>query len=62
MLVLTVSNTCYLNSVLQFLYAIKPVREAVMSFEERDPAARGGDESPKEMEQRVKVESSRRCK
>lgn len=28
-----IGNTCYLNSLLQFYYTIKPVRETVMNFE-----------------------------
>ncbi|KAH6637727.1 ubiquitin C-terminal hydrolase-like protein [Boeremia exigua] len=33
-------NTCYLNSVLQFLFTIKPLRELVLNFEayEQDPS------------------------
>ncbi|WVQ72603.1 hypothetical protein IAR50_002161 [Cryptococcus sp. DSM 104548] len=29
-----IGNTCYLNSILQYLYSIKPLREAVMEFEQ----------------------------
>nr|ODN88380.1 hypothetical protein L203_02993 [Cryptococcus depauperatus CBS 7841] len=28
-----IGNTCYLNSILQYLYAIKPLREAVLCFD-----------------------------
>ena len=33
-------NTCYLNSVLQFLFTVKPLRELVLNFEayEQDPS------------------------
>jgi hypothetical protein len=48
--------------VLQFLYAIKPVRDTVMAFEQTAPSVPESDETPKAMEKRVKVESSRRCK
>ncbi|KAF2198172.1 cysteine proteinase [Delitschia confertaspora ATCC 74209] len=38
-----IGNTCYLNSVLQFLFTIKPLREVVLNFEqymqERTPEA-----------------------
>ncbi|EIW70776.1 hypothetical protein TREMEDRAFT_68214 [Tremella mesenterica DSM 1558] len=29
-----IGNTCYLNSILQYLYSIKPIRDAVMEFEQ----------------------------
>lgn len=29
-----IGNTCYLNSVLQFLFTIKPLREMVLNFEQ----------------------------
>ncbi|KAK4683835.1 hypothetical protein P7C73_g6382, partial [Tremellales sp. Uapishka_1] len=29
-----IGNTCYLNSILQYLYSIKPVREAILAFEQ----------------------------
>jgi ubiquitin carboxyl-terminal hydrolase 25/28 len=35
-----IGNTCYLNSVLQFLFTIKPLRELILNCEEymQDPA------------------------
>lgn len=56
-----IGNTCYLNSVLQFLYAIKPVRDAVISFDATEAEPPSADETEKEMEKRVKVQSSQRC-
>lgn len=56
-----IGNTCYLNSVLQFLYAVKPIREAVMSFAQATPEAPPADEDDKAMEKRIKLQSSRRC-
>ncbi|ODO08058.1 hypothetical protein I350_03641 [Cryptococcus amylolentus CBS 6273] len=29
-----IGNTCYLNSILQYLYSIKPLREAVLEFDQ----------------------------
>lgn len=57
-----IGNTCYLNSVLQFLYAVKPIRDAVLGFEQAPFEAPPEDEDPKAMEKRVKIQSSCRCK
>lgn len=46
--------TSYLNSILQYLYSIKPVREAVLQFEQNDD----GPTTPVKPE----VERSKRCK
>ena len=35
-----IGNTCYLNSILQYLYSIKPLREAVMSFEDGEETSK----------------------
>jgi ubiquitin carboxyl-terminal hydrolase 25/28 len=36
-----IGNTCYLNSVLQFLFTIKPLRDLILQFEDhlQDPSA-----------------------
>lgn len=31
-----IGNTCYLNSLLQYYFSIKPIRDMVLEFEERD--------------------------
>ena len=41
-----IGNTCYLNSILQYMYSIKPLREAVMHFEQ----AGLGSETPQKPE------------
>lgn len=46
----------YLNSILQFLYSIKPLRDAVLSFEQ------GADATSTSGVRKPEVERSRRCK
>ncbi|KAL1413629.1 ubiquitin-specific protease ubp2 [Vanrija albida] len=56
-----IGNTCYLNSVLQFLYTVKPVRDAVTNFEESLINMAGDEEdSAKNKEKLLKVQSSQR--
>jgi ubiquitin carboxyl-terminal hydrolase 25/28 len=43
-----IGNTCYLNSVLQFLFTIKPLRDAVL-----DPNNFVGDLPPEELETKI---------
>lgn len=58
-----IGNTCYLNSVLQLLYALKPVRDAVMAFADGDstPASNSSRESENAGERRVKLQTSKHC-
>ncbi|BEI89970.1 uncharacterized protein CcaverHIS019_0300400 [Cutaneotrichosporon cavernicola] len=53
-----IGNTCYLNSVLQFLYAVKPIRDAVLAFEQTPSEAPLEDEDTKATEKRIKIQSS----
>lgn len=46
-------NTCYLNSILQYLYTIKPLREAVLIFEQ--------DKSKIVPTSKSEVERAKRC-
>lgn len=57
-----IGNTCYLNSVLQFLYAVKPIRDAVLAFEQVPSDAAPEDEDTKATEKRIKIQSSCRCR
>lgn len=58
-----IGNTCYLNSVLQLLYALKPVRDAVMTFTDdgSSPASDASGESENAAERKVKLQTSKHC-
>ncbi|ORY34116.1 hypothetical protein BCR39DRAFT_518545 [Naematelia encephala] len=41
-----IGNTCYLNSILQYLYSIKPLREAVLAFDQSTSEESGRSSKP----------------
>ena len=61
-----IGNTCYLNSVLQFLFTIKPLRNMVMecndNFQELSPEALASKRVGRTAVSRARAETAQQCK
>ncbi|KAK4700117.1 hypothetical protein P7C70_g6136, partial [Phenoliferia sp. Uapishka_3] len=60
-----IANTCYLNSLLQYFFTVRELRETILTYSGNFKAVTGNDELPRvggRLVTKAEVERSRRCK
>jgi len=56
-----VAQTCYMNSLFQYYFTIKPLRNAILNFEQHEEGDLSDEELKKKQISRWELQRSKRC-
>jgi ubiquitin carboxyl-terminal hydrolase 25 len=56
-----IAQTCYMNSLFQYYFTIRPLREAILHYENHEEADLGVDELKVKQISKLELDRSKRC-
>ena len=56
-----IAQTCYMNSLFQYYFSIRPLRNAILSYEEHAEGDLSEEELKKKQISKLELERSKRC-
>jgi ubiquitin carboxyl-terminal hydrolase 25/28 len=56
-----IAQTCYMNSLFQYYFSVRPLRNAILSFEEHAEGDLTDDQLKKKQISKLELERSKRC-
>jgi ubiquitin carboxyl-terminal hydrolase 25 len=56
-----VAQTCYMNSLFQYYFSVKPLRDAILNYEEHEEGELTEEELKKKQISKLELDRSKRC-
>lgn len=56
-----IAQTCYMNSLFQYYFTVKPLREAILNYEEHEEGELTEEELKKKQISKLELDRSKRC-
>jgi len=56
-----IAQTCYMNSLFQYYFTVKPLRDAILNYEEHEEGELSDDELKRKQISKWELERSKRC-
>jgi len=56
-----IAQTCYMNSLFQYYFTVKPLRDAILNYEQHEEGELSEDELKRKQISKWELERSKRC-
>ena len=56
-----IAQTCYMNSLFQYYFTVKPLRNAILNYEDHEEGDLSEEELKKKQISKLELERSKRC-